>query len=83
MNFLVWILIIFVILNKTTTAKLHKYSPTWESLDSRPLPNWYDEAKVGMFVFILDNYFLVFKIKYIYSKIYSLGRMVCASCWLQ
>lgn len=24
------------------------YEPTWESLDSRPLPNWYDEAKVGI-----------------------------------
>ncbi|KAK6627372.1 hypothetical protein RUM44_009849 [Polyplax serrata] len=27
-----------------------KYTPTWESLDSRPLPHWYDEAKVGIFV---------------------------------
>ena len=24
-----------------------KYKPNWESLDSRPLPKWYDEAKVG------------------------------------
>ena len=27
-----------------------QYLPTWESLDSRPLPTWYDEAKVGIFV---------------------------------
>jgi alpha-L-fucosidase len=27
-----------------------KYAPTWESLDKRPLPNWYDEAKIGIFV---------------------------------
>ncbi|XP_071112652.1 alpha-L-fucosidase-like [Haliotis cracherodii] len=27
-----------------------RYDPTWESLDSRPLPTWYDEAKVGIFV---------------------------------
>lgn len=27
-----------------------KYEPTWESLDSRPLPKWYDEAKVGIFM---------------------------------
>ncbi|XP_059614349.1 putative alpha-L-fucosidase [Phlebotomus argentipes] len=27
-----------------------KYQPTWESLDSRPLPSWYDEAKVGIFI---------------------------------
>ena len=26
------------------------YSPTWESLDSRPLPQWYDEAKIGIFL---------------------------------
>ena len=27
-----------------------QYSPTWESLDSRPLPAWYDEAKFGIFI---------------------------------
>ena len=27
-----------------------KYQPTWESLDSRPLPSWYDEAKFGIFM---------------------------------
>lgn len=27
-----------------------KYVPTWESLDARPLPAWYDEAKVGIFI---------------------------------
>lgn len=26
------------------------YKPTWESLDSRPLPRWYDDAKVGIFI---------------------------------
>ncbi|KAK7872782.1 hypothetical protein R5R35_011907 [Gryllus longicercus] len=25
-------------------------APTWESLDSRPLPKWYDEAKFGIFI---------------------------------
>jgi alpha-L-fucosidase len=24
------------------------YQPTWESLDSRPLPEWYDEVKLGI-----------------------------------
>lgn len=24
-----------------------KYEPTWDSLDSRPLPQWYDDAKIG------------------------------------
>ncbi|KAK4308856.1 hypothetical protein Pmani_019470 [Petrolisthes manimaculis] len=26
------------------------YEPTWASLDTRPLPTWYDEAKVGIFL---------------------------------
>lgn len=28
----------------------HRYSPNWKSLDSRPLPSWFDEAKFGVFV---------------------------------
>ena len=27
-----------------------EYSPDWPSLDSRPLPPWYDEAKFGIFL---------------------------------
>ncbi|MCL4155950.1 UNVERIFIED_CONTAM: hypothetical protein GTU68_025428 [Idotea baltica] len=27
-----------------------EYKPNWKSLDSRPLPKWYDEAKVGIFL---------------------------------
>ena len=27
-----------------------RYMPTWESLDSRPLPEWYDKAKIGIFI---------------------------------
>ncbi|CAB3384159.1 Hypothetical predicted protein [Cloeon dipterum] len=26
------------------------YEPTWDSIDSRPLPEWFDEAKIGIFV---------------------------------
>ena len=26
------------------------YTEDWESLDSRPLPKWYDEAKIGIFM---------------------------------
>ncbi|MFH1737481.1 MAG: alpha-L-fucosidase, partial [bacterium] len=26
------------------------YKPTWESLDSRPIPTWFDDAKFGIFV---------------------------------
>ncbi len=27
-----------------------QYEPTWESIDSRPLPEWFDEAKFGIFI---------------------------------
>lgn len=27
-----------------------KYTPDWDSLDSRPLPAWYDQAKFGIFI---------------------------------
>lgn len=33
----------------TEIATAH-YQATWESLDSRPLPLWYDKAKVGIFI---------------------------------
>lgn len=26
------------------------YEPTWPSLDSRPLPGWYDQSKIGIFI---------------------------------
>lgn len=26
------------------------YKPVWEDLDQRPLPQWYDVAKIGIFV---------------------------------
>jgi len=28
----------------------HSYEPNWESLDSRPLPEWYDQSKFGIFI---------------------------------
>ena len=27
-----------------------RYEPTWDSLDSRPLPGWYDDVKLGIFI---------------------------------
>lgn len=26
------------------------YSPNWQDLDTRPLPEWYDSAKIGIFI---------------------------------
>lgn len=31
-------------------AQQVRYAPTWESLDTRPIPAWYDQAKVGIFI---------------------------------
>lgn len=27
-----------------------RYEPNWKSIDSRPLPEWYDQAKFGIFI---------------------------------
>ena len=41
----VFILVLFI-----SQSFCVKYEPNWESLDSRPLPAWYDEAKIGIFI---------------------------------
>ncbi|CAG5131393.1 unnamed protein product [Candidula unifasciata] len=35
---------------KDAKNKEIRYEPTWESIDSRPIPQWYDEAKIGIFL---------------------------------
>ena len=32
------------------TVVTGRYEPTWESLDTRPLPAWYDDVKFGIFI---------------------------------
>ena len=27
-----------------------RYQPDWPSIDSRPLPGWYDDVKIGIFI---------------------------------
>ncbi|KAK7002605.1 alpha-L-fucosidase [Biomphalaria glabrata] len=39
--------IIFAVLLGTALAR---YEPNWNSLDSRPLPSWYDDGKIGIFI---------------------------------
>jgi alpha-L-fucosidase len=43
-----WNLLVILLCVVTTDSK--RYTPTWESIDSRPIPGWYDDAKVGMFI---------------------------------
>ena len=45
MYFIALLVVLFVL--ATASAQ---YEPTWESLDSRPLPGWYDDAKFGIFL---------------------------------
>lgn len=40
---LMWLLLPF-------TLKAQDYKPTWESLDSRPVPAWFENAKFGIFI---------------------------------
>ena len=52
-NALAVCLFIFCYLSLTlygTDAKRQRYTPDWKSLDSRPLPKWYDDAKFGIFM---------------------------------
>ncbi|XP_029685679.1 plasma alpha-L-fucosidase-like [Takifugu rubripes] len=32
------------------TGTAIRYEPNWKSIDSRPLPEWYDQAKFGIFI---------------------------------
>lgn len=40
----------FLLIFGVRCASKEIYQPTWDSLDSRPLPEWYDKAKIGIFV---------------------------------
>ena len=40
----------FLVVSQLFGTDATGYEPTWESLDSRPLPAWYDEAKFGIFM---------------------------------
>ncbi|XP_004519134.1 putative alpha-L-fucosidase [Ceratitis capitata] len=47
-----WLLLsaAFICLICPSKAALERYEPNWASLDERPLPSWYDEAKIGIFI---------------------------------
>ena len=36
--------------NGVVSPQAGKYQPNWNSIDSRPLPGWFDEAKIGIFI---------------------------------
>lgn len=39
---------VIMVLMSLVASTQCQYKPTWESLDSRPLPSWYDDAKFGI-----------------------------------
>jgi alpha-L-fucosidase len=41
---------IFCLLIFVTNSFAQTYQPTWESLDQRPVPQWYQDAKFGIFI---------------------------------
>ena len=55
-NFSILSYILLLILGKSAFTltidkrKTIRYTPDWDSLDSRPLPDWYDDAKIGIFM---------------------------------
>ncbi|XP_019945897.2 tissue alpha-L-fucosidase-like [Paralichthys olivaceus] len=44
------VILILVNLLLIETREAARFEPTWTSLDARPLPGWFDEAKIGIFV---------------------------------
>ncbi|KAJ9592722.1 hypothetical protein L9F63_015602, partial [Diploptera punctata] len=38
------------IITLSAVGSYSQYTASWESLDARPLPEWYDEAKFGIFI---------------------------------
>ncbi|XP_065668805.1 alpha-L-fucosidase isoform X1 [Hydra vulgaris] len=42
--------VVFKQLSNRSSVKNKKYEPNWQSLDQRPIPNWFDKAKVGIFI---------------------------------
>ena len=40
----------FFVLITNISVGPKKYEPTWESIDSRPVPQWFQDAKFGVFI---------------------------------
>jgi alpha-L-fucosidase len=43
-------IIVFCLLVYTLNLSAQTYQPTWESLDQRPTPQWFKDAKLGIFI---------------------------------
>ena len=48
--FLILIIVLFSVTIQSTFSQDKKYKANWESIDSRPVPEWFGEAKFGIFI---------------------------------
>lgn len=44
------IFLLFLLINNALFAQQQKWDTTWESLQSRPYPQWFKDAKLGIFI---------------------------------
>ncbi len=44
------IILTLILLQLTLMTKAQEYQNTWTSLDSRPIPSWFEDAKFGIFI---------------------------------
>lgn len=44
------VVLLWLLIAATTTFSQNEYKADWTSLDSRPIPSWYEDAKFGIFV---------------------------------
>jgi len=44
------VLVITLCVSLRICLVIAQYQPTWDSLNSRPLPKWYDQSKFGIFL---------------------------------
>jgi alpha-L-fucosidase len=63
-SLIAWILIIGIFCSRMLLTK-QQYTPDWASLDKRPLPTWYDESKIGIFI-----HWGVFSVQSVFSEWY-------------
>ncbi|CAF1606801.1 unnamed protein product [Rotaria magnacalcarata] len=50
MQLLTTVLFVVVLYCSILPFSQQQYTPDWKSLDTRPLPAWYDESKIGIFI---------------------------------
>ncbi|XP_052780779.1 alpha-L-fucosidase-like isoform X3 [Mya arenaria] len=49
-NTILLFVFVFSFISLLTVCNAVRYDPTWDSLDTRPNPAWYDESKIGIFL---------------------------------